>query len=84
MILNNFQFLFTKIKMNSNSTVPLDPSKKFYQAYINHFNYFSFERVYQGHVYEPKPNSILLCLPNYTPTFLERPILYWMFLPKYF
>ena len=70
--------------MNSNTTVPLDPSKKFYQAYNNHFNYFSFERVYQGHVYEPKPNSILLCLPNYTPTFLERPILYWMFLPKYF
>ena len=65
-------------------TVPMDPSKKFYHAYINPFNYFAYERVYQGHTYTPKPNSQLLSLSRNVPQFLERPILYFLYLPKYF
>ena len=65
-------------------TIPLGTNKKFYQAYNNCFNYFHFDRLYEGRVYQPKPNSMLLTLPQYVPTFLERPLLYWMFIPKFF
>lgn len=64
--------------------VPMDPSKKFYQAYCNPFNYFTYERLYQGHTYTPKPNSQLICLPKNVPQCLERPILYFLYLPKLF
>jgi hypothetical protein len=65
-------------------TVPMDPTKKFYQAYINPYNYFSYERVYQGHVYRPKPTSRLLCLSKHVPECLERPLLYFLYLPIFF
>ena len=65
-------------------TVPLETSKKFFQAYNNHFNYFSYERVYQGQTYHPKPSSMLLSLPRWVPTFLERPLLFCMYIPKLF
>jgi hypothetical protein len=66
------------------ATVPMDPTKKFYQAYINPYNYFSYERVYQGHVYHPKPTSRLLCLSKHVPECLERPLLYFLYLPIFF
>jgi hypothetical protein len=62
----------------------MDPFKKFYHVYNNSFNYFAYERVYQGHSYTPKPNSQLLCLHKNVPQFFERPILYFLYLPKYF
>jgi hypothetical protein len=65
-------------------TVPTDPTKKFYQAYINPYNYFTYERLYQGREYSPKPSSQLLCLPKNVPECIERPLLYLLYLPKFF
>ena len=64
--------------------VPMDSTKNFYLAYNNPFNYFEYERVYQGQPYNIKPNSKLLSLHRNIPQFLERPILYFLYLPKFF
>lgn len=64
--------------------IPMEPKYKFYTTYVNPFNYFTYERVYQGHYYTPKPNSQLICLPTFIPNFMERPLLYILHLPKFF
>lgn len=68
----------------SECTVPLDRDKKFFMAYTNCFNFFTVERLYQGRSYKMQPNSKLLTLPTYTPEFMEKPLLYFMYMPKFF
>lgn len=64
--------------------VPLDRDKKFFMVYTNCFNAFTYEKLYQGRSYTPEPFSKLLTLPAYTPDFMEKPLLYFMYMPKFF
>ena len=65
-------------------TVPTDLNKRFYLVYTNPFNYFIYKQIVQGNTYEPLLNSQLMFVPNYIPKWLDRPILYWNYVPKYF
>jgi hypothetical protein len=65
-------------------TVPTDPDKRFYLVDTNMFNYFIYKQVVQGSTYIPSPNSKVIMIPNYVPTWLNKPLLYWQYLPKYF
>jgi len=64
--------------------VPMDLNYNFFITYVNHYNCFTYERVYPGKTYIHKPNSQLLFLPTFIPKFVERPLLYFFHLPKFF
>jgi hypothetical protein len=65
-------------------SVPNDPDKKFFLVFTNIFNYFTYEQLIQGTNYVPLPDSKLIGIPSYIPNWLNRPVLYWKYLPKYF
>jgi hypothetical protein len=64
---------------------PVDPSRKFFQAYTNSNNYFRFVRLNNNNHknYLPSSDSKLLSLPKNVPEYMEKPLLYFMYLPKY-
>jgi hypothetical protein len=65
-------------------TVPVEPNTRFFIVSTNHFNYFTYNQVIPGNKYTPFPQSKLITIPSWIPNWLDRPILYWKYLPKYF
>ena len=64
--------------------VPSDPNYRFYLAKTNPFGHFTYQQVRQGSVYNPDPNSKLIALPQYIPHWIEKPLLYWKYIPTFF
>jgi len=84
-IVNYVTYPYPTITHTHEVKPPVDPSRKFFQAYTNSNNYFRFVRLCNNNQknYLPYSDSKLLSLPKNVPEYMEKPLLYFMYLPKY-
>lgn len=66
-------------------TKPTDPRYRYFLLYNDHHNRFHYKEirysVYTSPIYT---NTMLGVLPTYIPAFLEKPLLYYQYIPFFF
>jgi hypothetical protein len=63
---------------------PKDDKYNFYLLFSDHHNHFKYYLLDKPNYVIEYTNSRLGYLPKYIPIYIEKPLLYWQFLPKYF